>query len=64
MFKSQLTIILMPTIAALKLNNDMNFALWLEVDLKDIHMLFTLTMTHRIIKLIMYKVSKLSTVIS
>lgn len=52
----------MPTIAALKLNNDMNFALWLEVDLKDIQI--TLTMTHRIIKSIMYKVSKLSTVIS
>lgn len=25
----------MPTIAALKLNNDMNFALWFEIDLKD-----------------------------
>lgn len=25
----------MPTIAALELNDDMNFALWLEIDLKD-----------------------------
>lgn len=25
----------MPTIAALKLYNDMNFALWFEIDLKD-----------------------------
>lgn len=25
----------MPTIAALKLNNDMNFALWFEINLKN-----------------------------
>lgn len=36
----------MPTIAALKLNNDMNFALWLEVDLKDIQI--TLTINYKI----------------
>lgn len=39
----------MPTSAALKLNNDMNFALWLKVDLKNIQITLTMTQNHKTI---------------